>query len=89
MTALGVLQCPVCEKVYVYRQKVVNTRDGLKELASDHLSSHRLDESKQGIYRVMMADKTGQIKVSDTSDTPIRDWIPPTDGLPQKVRNKI
>jgi hypothetical protein len=89
MVALGVLQCPVCEKVCFYQQKAATTRDRLKELASDHLSSHRLDESKQGIYRVMMADKTGEIQLSDANDTPIREWIPPTDGLPQQARNEL
>lgn len=89
MVELGLLRCPVCEKVCFYQQAQINARDPLKEMASSHLSSHRLDESKHGIYRVMMADKSGRIETSDTTNTPLRDWIAPGESLPQAVRNEI
>lgn len=83
------LQCPVCEKVCFYRQAQIGTRDRLKEIASSHLSSHRLDESKHGIYRVMMADRSGHVEADDATDTALRDWIPPAEAPPQAVQTGI
>lgn len=89
MVALGILRCPVCEKVCFYRQAEITARDRLKEMASGHLSSHRLDESKHGIYRVMMADRSGHIEADETADTALRDWIPREEGPPQAVQTEI
>lgn len=89
MVKLGILQCPVCEKVYFYQQEQINGRNRLKNMASNHLSSHRLDESKHGIYRVIMADKSGQLEVSDATDTALRDWISPDESLPRAIRSKV
>lgn len=83
------LRCPVCEKVCFYQQAQISARGRLKDMASSHLSSHRLDESKHGIYRVMMADRSSQIQVSEAADTALRDWVSPGEGLPQAVRNEI
>jgi len=89
MVALGVLRCPVCERVCFYQKPTGTTRGHLKEMASSHLSSHRLDESKRGIYRVMMADNSTQVEMNDTTATPVRDWIQPAETLSQAVRSEI
>lgn len=75
MVEVGVLQCPKCEKLCVYHMNRVEDRDTRKELASVHLRTHRLEESKLGIHRVTMADRFEQIEIGERTDVSIGEWM--------------
>lgn len=87
MVDLGVVRCPVCEKVCLYRTTDIEGREPVKDLASSHLSTHRLNESKHGIYRVMIADHADLIEVETVDSTPIRDWTTPPEALSGRIES--
>jgi len=75
MVDVGVLRCPVCEMVHLSRPARVEDTERLKEVASEHLHTHLLDESKHGIYRLMMADRVTQTDIDERADVPLGNWI--------------
>lgn len=79
MVEVGVLQCPTCEKLCVYHMNRFEDRDTRKELASVHLRTHRLEESKLGLHRVTMADRFEQIEIGETTDLSIGEWMTPSE----------
>jgi len=85
MVELGAVHCPVCEKVRLYRTSRIDDQAAVKDLASSHLTTHRLDESKRGIYRVMMADHADQIQRDTVESTPVGDWTVPSEALSDKL----
>lgn len=85
MVDLGVVRCPVCEKVRLYRTSRIENNETVKELASSHLSAHRLDESKHGIYRVMMADHADQFEADTVESAPVGEWTVPPKALSDRL----
>jgi hypothetical protein len=57
------------------------SREAVKERASEHLQTHRLDESKFGIYRVQMTDHLEEIPIEDSTQPPVETWVSNTDEL--------
>lgn len=88
MVRVGVLQCPTCEKLTVYRMDRIEDRETRKELASMHLRTHRLDESKAGIHRITMADQFERVELDDTTDVSIGEWLPGPE-LPAALTERV
>jgi len=74
MVEIGILQCPVCQKVHLSRINRVENTEQFKKIASDHLYTHLLDESKHGIYKLMMADRVTYEELSEATEIPISEW---------------
>ena len=74
MVEIGILQCPVCERVHISHINDGGNTEQFKKIASDHLHTHLLDESKHGIYKVMMADRVTYEELSEATEIPISEW---------------
>ncbi|WP_336360182.1 hypothetical protein [Haladaptatus sp. ZSTT2] len=61
MGKYGIITCPVCGQRYVRSGVEATDRTTLKELARTHLKTHRLDESKRGIYGVLMVEQMERV----------------------------
>lgn len=88
MVNVGVFQCPRCEKVCVYRMTRVEDGETRKALASIHLQTHRLEESKHGIFRVMMAERFEQVELSETTSLSLGEWKEAS-KLPSALREGV
>jgi hypothetical protein len=75
MAGIGVLRCPVCDKRSLYRLEEVENRETAKELSTRHLESHRLNESKRGLYRVQMADDLETTEIADITEVSLGTWV--------------
>ncbi len=62
MGEYGIITCPVCNQRYVRSGVEAIDRTTLKELARNHLKTHRLDESKRGIYGVLMVEQMERVQ---------------------------
>ncbi len=62
MGEYGIITCPVCDQRYVRSGVEAIDRATLKELARNHLKTHRLDESKRGIYGVLMVEQMERLQ---------------------------
>lgn len=82
MIEVGILRCPVCDKSCLYPVHRIGTREETKQRAASHLEAHRLDESKHGIYRVMMADHLEKAEIEHAADVPIKRWVSDLEELP-------
>ena len=69
MAEIAVLTCPVCERAAGFERPA----DGLQDAAWDHLTAHRIDESKRAIYAVMMVERAEERSV-ETEPMPAGEW---------------
>jgi len=69
MVEFGVLRCPLCDAIRLCPDDQFDKRTELKDGASEHRQSHRLDESKHGIFRVMMVRE-----LERSADMPTQQW---------------
>ncbi|MFC6733756.1 hypothetical protein [Haladaptatus sp. DYSN1] len=67
MREYGVLTCPVCDQRYVSSVAEARDPEALKSIARDHLRTHRIDESKLGIYGVLMVRQMGRVAANATA----------------------
>ncbi|WP_336001026.1 hypothetical protein [Halorientalis halophila] len=74
MVEVGLLQCPVCDDRRLCPVDGFDDAAELKEVASEHLRSHRLLESKLGIYRVKMVRELNRIEVERPGDLTTNQW---------------
>jgi len=65
----------------------IDSTDQFKEIASDHLQKHLLDESKQAIYKHMMADRLVSTEVNEPMDITIGDWTTTSDEVVNFLQN--
>lgn len=81
MAEIPVLTCPVCDRSAGFRARPNADPETLKEAAWDHLTAHRLDESKRAIYSVMMVERREQVTLEgDELDGQAGEWV---DGVSQ------
>lgn len=81
MAEIPVLTCPVCDRSAGVRERIPADPETLKEAAWDHLTAHRIDESKRAIYAVMMVERRGQLTLeADEMDERAGVWV---DGFSQ------
>lgn len=69
---IGVLDCPVCDQVRLCRLR--QRPEELKEIATTHLRTHVLTESKRGIYRIMMVEQIERIGEAESTTLPADTW---------------
>lgn len=81
MARFGVLQCPVCDNMRLCPGHQYDDPEELKSAAAEHLKSHRLTESKYGIFRIMMIRRLDQVEVDDSVEVPIQQWIDETESM--------
>lgn len=81
MTRFGVLQCPVCDNLRLCPEYRYDSPEELKTVASDHLKSHRLIESKHGIFRVMMVRQLDRVTVDSPVDVPTEQWVDEAESI--------
>lgn len=82
MATVGILQCPVCEKLCLCPMDRSESRAAVKNHAAAHLKTHSIDESKYGIYRVMMTERLEQIEIDNTAHPEVESWVASTAELP-------